>query len=71
VTKRNHDIEEQIADLLAYVARLKYLNSLGRKITNSNYDKMILSVLGSKIFLVPSNAKKTKFFNCSHKGRYN
>lgn len=65
VTKRNHDIEEQVADLFAYGARLKYFHDSGNKAgIKGDYDKMICSLLGKKIFQVPSDAKiaKDKFF---------
>lgn len=59
VTKKNHDIEEQLADLLAYGARLKFEK---RKLT-STYETSMLSVVNSKIFAVApgTGAKKSKF----------
>jgi hypothetical protein len=65
VTKHNHDIEEQIADLFAYAAKLKYLGNQNHK---NDYDKKMVSMLNLKIFQVPINAGKTKdkFFKHIH-----
>lgn len=59
VTKKNHDIEEQLADLLAYGARLKF----EKKKPINNYETNMLNVVNSKIFVVApgTGAKKTKF----------
>ncbi|MFH1566016.1 MAG: DUF3800 domain-containing protein [bacterium] len=61
VTKKNHDIEEQIADLLAYSARLKFEN---RKPTNK-YEFKIKKVLDNKLFLMHPNTgnKKRRFYS--------
>lgn len=64
VTKRNHDIEEQLADLFAYAAKIKYqLITADRKPVN-NYEKMILILLKKKLFSVPIGARlmKAKLF---------
>lgn len=61
VTKQNHDIEEQIADLFGYAARLKYTKTSAQ----TGYDLMILEALNKKIYKVPrgANASKAKFLN--------
>ncbi len=63
VTKKNHDIEEQISDLLAYAAKLKFKK---KKITDkSMYEKMITKILNSKIFKMAPNTgvKKKKYYS--------
>jgi len=56
VSKKNHDIEEQIADLLAYGAKCKYLkNKLNRK-----YESLVVNILERKIFKIPKNANVGK-----------
>lgn len=59
VTKKNHDIEEQIADLLAFGARLKF-----QKIKPRNtYEAKLLKVIDSKRFIMhPNTGKKKKEF---------
>ncbi len=59
VTKKNHDIEEQIADLLAYGARLKF----EKRTPNNNYEKNILKLVNSKRFIMHPNTgnKKKKY----------
>ena len=61
VTKRNHDIEEQIADLFAYAARCKFLrlNKIGTFKVGSYEDRMI-KILESKLFKKPFRAKEKK-----------
>jgi hypothetical protein len=59
VTKKNHDIEEQIADMFAYAAKIKYQNGIKSK-KLGEYENMILSLLNSKLFFVPENSKKYK-----------
>jgi len=63
VTKKNHDIEEQIADLLAYGAKLKFLKKKEREM--SNYDKKILRLLDTKLFFVNKDTGefKKKFYS--------
>ena|SRR3990167_2168038 len=61
VTKKNHDIEEQISDLLAYAAKLRFKK---RKATAmNNYEKGITKILNSKIFKMNPNtgARKKKY----------
>lgn len=57
VSKKNNDIEEQIADLLAYGAKCKYLK---KKIKANSYEEMILAILKNKIYKKPRGAKKSK-----------
>lgn len=61
VTKRNHDIEEQIADLLAYAARSKYLR-LTKKQTFKvgSYEDKIIKLLDKKLWQLPRQAKERK-----------
>ena len=63
VTKKNQDIEEQIADLLAYGIKLKYEK---RKLsTLSTYEKKIIRTVENKLFKVDPNtgAKKKKYYS--------
>ena len=64
VTKNNFDIEEQIANLFAYAAKCKYSMHLGKKTKKGSYEKMMLSLLKTKIFKKPRVAKyaKMKYF---------
>jgi hypothetical protein len=64
VTKKNHDIEEQIADLFAYAAKIKYQSSITKNKSKNDYEKMITNLLGKKIFSAPVGAglKKAKLF---------
>jgi hypothetical protein len=57
VSKKNHDIEEQVADLFAHAAKCKYLKKTHRPNT---YEGIILKILKKKIFKIPRNAKPTK-----------
>jgi len=50
VTKRNHDIEEQIADLMAYGARLKFQNKPSNTLTD--YERGLLNTMEYKLFKV-------------------
>lgn len=61
VTKRNHDIEEQVADLLAYAAKCKYLR-LNKKKTFKigSYEDKIIKILDSKLWRLPGFAKEKK-----------
>lgn len=56
VTKNNLDIEEQIADILAYGAKLKFLKYKGR----IKYDKNILKTVKRKLFKINPNTCKRK-----------
>lgn len=63
VSKKNHDIEEQLADLLAYAAKLKFK---GKKQMNmSSYDKGISRIMNSKIFKMhpETGQKKKKYYS--------
>ncbi|MBI3888743.1 DUF3800 domain-containing protein [Candidatus Nomurabacteria bacterium] len=60
VTKKNHDTEEQVADLLAYAAKIKYQSSVGNKTHQNDYEKTIVSLLNKKIFKTPKDACSTK-----------
>ncbi len=64
VTKNNHDIEEQVADLFAYAARCKFFMKKNIPFKKGIYEEMILAVLNKKIFKVPTVAgnKKMKYF---------
>ncbi len=64
VTKNNHDIEEQIADLFAYAARCKFFMKKKILFKKGIYEEMMLSLLNKKIFKVPAKAgnKKMKYF---------
>lgn len=63
VTKKNNDIEEQIADLLAYGIRLKYETT--RKSRLSSYEKKLIKIVESKLFKIDpkTGAKKMKFYS--------
>lgn len=60
VTKRNHDIEEQIADLFAYAAKLKFLLLTENRRVDDAYGRMMLELLEKKSFIVPRGAKNKK-----------
>jgi len=64
VTKQNNDIEEQIADLFGYAAKLKYMKQLKETIPNGLYEEMLLRVIGKNIFKIPKEAgfQKSKLF---------
>ncbi|EKE12387.1 MAG: hypothetical protein ACD_13C00223G0003 [uncultured bacterium] len=65
VTKRNHDIEEQIADLMAYAAKCKYLRVTKRKTFKvGSYEDKIIRLLETKLWRLPKLAgeKKMKFY---------
>ncbi len=57
VSKKNHDIEEQIADLLAYAIKCK---SLKKKIKKNSYEDIILKILNKKLFRAPRNVSTSK-----------
>ena len=62
VTKKNHDIEEQIADLLAYAAKLKF-----KKIKQAEmnpYQLGITKVMNAKLFRMnpDTGARKKKYY---------
>lgn len=58
VTKKNHDIEEQIADLLAYGLRLKYEKKPLSKL--SDYEKRLLKIVEGKLFKLNVNTGNKK-----------
>lgn len=59
VTKKNYDIEEQIADLLAYGLRIKYDKTKVGLL--SEYEKRLLKVVDLKLFeMHPNTAGKKK-----------
>lgn len=58
VTKKNFDIEEQIADLLAYGMRLKFKNIKADKL--SFYEKKLIEVVDKKLFKMNDGTKGRK-----------
>lgn len=65
VTKDNLDIEEQIADLLAYGAKCKFnKEENGNKFLKGSYEDKIINILENKLFVKPIRAKarKMKFY---------
>lgn len=56
VTKKNFDIEEQIADLLAYAAKLKYTE----KKNLDSYEKRIIKIMISKLYRMNPNTGTVK-----------
>ncbi len=63
VTKKNFDIEEQIADLLVYGAKLKLL---GKKLEDlTDYDKNIIKIMNQKLFKMDpkTGLKKKKYYS--------
>ena len=61
VTKRNFDIEEQIADLFSYAAKCKYLKeNQKQQLPTTSYETRIMKIFNSKLFLKPKNLKATK-----------
>jgi hypothetical protein len=64
VTKKNHDIEEQIADFFAYAAKCKYLKKRKKPLKEGEYEQMILKLLEKKLFKIPVGAGvgKMKYF---------
>lgn len=63
VTKKNHDIEEQIADLLAYGLKLKYEKS--KRTIHNEYQNKILQIVEQKLFKfdAKNGEKKKKFYS--------
>ena len=59
VTKRNFDIEEQIADIFSYAAKCKFEREFKKKsfLTNS-YENKILKIFNDKLFSKPKNLSK-------------
>lgn len=63
VTKKNFDIEEQLADILAYGLKLKYEKSAKNKL--SDYEKRLIEVVGKKLFNMhpKTGTKKKKLYS--------
>lgn len=63
VTKKNNDIEEQIADLLAYGVRLKYETT--RKNSLTDYEERLVKIVEDKLFKInpKTGAKKMRFYS--------
>ncbi len=61
VSKKNYDIEEQVADLMAYAAKCRHAKVKGKV---GSYEEMMLRVFDKKVFKVPIKAKikKMKYF---------
>lgn len=65
VTKRNHDIEEQTADLFAYGAKCKYLRLVKKQIFKiGSYEDKMIKLLETKLWQLPKLAgeKKMRFY---------
>lgn len=63
VTKKNFDIEEQVADLLAYGAKVKFLKKPNNDL--SDYDRKILKIVNQKLFTLhpQTGVKKKRFYS--------
>lgn len=65
VTKRNHDLEEQIADLFAYAIKCKFMRLVNKKTYKiGSYEDRMIKILEGKLFKKPRIAreKKMKFY---------
>ncbi len=60
VTKNNHDIEEQIADLFAYAAKCKFFIKNKKSFKKGKYEDMIISLLDKKTFKMSAKLKIKK-----------
>lgn len=60
VTKNNHDIEEQIADLFAYAAKCMYFKKRKKRFKEGAYEKRMVGLLKKKLFKIPKDASKAK-----------
>lgn len=61
VTKNNHDIEEQIADLFAYAAKCKYeRDQLGISLQPASYEARLVSLLEKRLYRLPRTISPTK-----------
>jgi hypothetical protein len=58
VTKKNYDIEEQLADLLAYGLKLKYEKRPDKQVTD--YERRLIDVVECKLFKMHPNTGKKK-----------
>lgn len=63
VTKKNNDIEEQIADLLAYGIKLKYETT--KKAGLTDYEQRLIKIVEDKLFKInpKTGAKKMRFYS--------
>lgn len=63
VTKRNFDIEEQVSDLLAYAAKVKFEKKKSSAMTT--YEKQMIKILNSKLFKMDpaTGEQKRKFYS--------
>ncbi|MFH1561097.1 MAG: DUF3800 domain-containing protein [Patescibacteria group bacterium] len=63
VTKKNFDIEEQLADILAYGLRLRYEKRSESEL--SDYEKRLVKVVDKKLFSMPpgTGTEKKKFYS--------
>ena len=66
VTKKNHDTEEQIADLLGYAARLHYLKRQKKPIPTGLYEDMVLRSFNRSLFKVPQVTRPKKISLFAH-----
>ena len=58
VTKKNFDIEEQLADLLVYGLKLKYEKRPTKKL--SDYESKLIKVVDAKLFKIQPNTGTKK-----------
>jgi len=63
VTKKNFNIEEQIADILAYGLKLKY--EMRKSSQLAVYEKSLIKVVNNKLFSInpKTGDKKKKFYS--------
>lgn len=63
VTKKNHDIEEQIADLFSYAAKLKFLKK--KKDSMTAYEQELVKIMNQKLFHMhpETGIKKKKYYS--------
>lgn len=60
VNKSNGDIEEQLADILAYGVTCQMREKDGRKYAENSYEKKLVKILENKKFKIPENTTKEK-----------
>lgn len=61
VTKKNNDVEEQIADLFSYAIKCKFEKDTNSKIfSKESYESKIIRILESKLFYIGSNLSPEK-----------
>jgi hypothetical protein len=66
VTKKNFDIEEQIADSFAYAAKCKFKADSNKiTYTSNSYEAKMINILENKLFKTPPNAsvEKKRIYN--------